>query len=78
MIVVIEVIVVSVLRRRPARMRGYYLCFGSSLIKEYRQASERQEFAHQSTCTNVSCSDLEVADLDGELRSSVVWIQARM
>ena len=26
-------------------------------------ASERQEFAHQSTCTSVSCPDLEVADL---------------
>ena len=35
------------------------------LLSEYRQASERQQPAHKSTCTIVTL-ELEVADLDCE------------
>ena len=33
---------------------------------ECRQASERQELTHKSTCSIVLCLELEVADLDCE------------
>ena len=36
------------------------------LLSEYRQASERQEFAHDCTCPIATCLEPEVADLDFE------------
>ena len=36
------------------------------LLSEYRQASERQELAHDSTCLISFCLEPEVADLDFE------------
>ena len=63
---------------KPARMRvalsataGTPSALAPLLIKEtvfflseYRQASERQELAHKSTCPAVVCTELQVAVLD--------------
>ena len=70
----------NVLLRKPARMRIALSAIASILsalallliketvflLSEYRQASEREELAHKSTCPHVTCLEPEVAELDFE------------
>ena len=74
-------VVSSVLRGKPARMcvalsATADILFPLALLQiketdffqsEYRQASERQEVAHKSTCSLVFCPELDFADLDFSL-----------